>query len=524
MKRMFILFLIIGWIGFLMLADPARASLSMPFGDGTITFQGYLENFSGLRVGSEGEGKVAIFRNTFQPEFLYTFGDGNSLFISGRFVKETGYELEKGTRAALGLEALPDDYYDETDFEPWELHLDMNFGDKVRLITGKQYIIWGETDVFRMLDVINPADGSWDPPAMVPLEEKRIPIYAGRCVWNISPTTNFEFVFVPMIDKEENRVDKSAPDGGRWAVHPEGRVSASVLYATNFPQMGPDMGAAGFIPGVTPVETSVTTQYPENSLDEARVGARLSFQVGKWDLALMDYYTHQSTRPVVFYDGTTAEQRSVLNPDGSITTATYIIPHFSKRYPRQNILGLSFNYFEKHFTKGVIKGEVAYYYDKHYQTKEQTPEGMDGVKEIDTLSYSLAWEKNCFIPWLHTIVGDDPTQTWTVSVQMFQDVILGDSDDLTTGKWLTPVHKVNTMWTVKAFSDYFYATWKPTIIAGYDPRGNGLWHVKLKWMPPWSEKYYVEASYLGFWGNDRYENLGLFDDKDSVLLRIRYMW
>ncbi len=341
MKKMSMLCLIIGCIGLLMMGGTARASMTMPFGDGNITFQGYMENLSGLRLGDYGEGHVAIFRNTFQPEFIYSFADGNSLYVSGRFVKETDYEMEE-------MAGIANDYYDETEFEPWELHLDLKLGDSIKLITGKQYIIWGETDVFRLLDVINPADGSWNSPAMVSLEDKRVPIYAARMVWSATPVTSLELVFVPMIDDQDRLVDKSAPAGGRWAVHGEDRAPAAAVFGTNFPQMNADIGAAigaSMGAGITnfSIGANSVTRYPEKSLDDSRVGIRFSTRIGRVDVSIMDYYTHISQNPVAFYDGTTSEVRAETSTAGatpvagSVVNTTYITPQFSLRYPRQNI-------------------------------------------------------------------------------------------------------------------------------------------------------------------------------------------
>ena len=523
MKKRLTLSFLIGIIEIFMLASPARAAMILPVGEsGSIVFQGYMENFSALRLGQEGKGKCAAFRNTFLPEFLFTFGQRTKLFASARFVREMGYELEDNVRADMGLDPLPDDYYNETDFEAWELFLDVRLQDDLRVRAGKQFIIWGETDVFRLLDIINPQDGSWISPGVMALEETRIPIYAARIVWEKSPFTNLEFIFVPMIDDEENRVDKSAPTGGRWKVTPEGRLGgmdSPVYKAKVYPQMMKDIKAlfGTYGPGI--IEADVQTKFPESDLDQSRVGVRFTTQIGRWDISLMDYYGHNMS-PTIHYDGTDREVRHKLVEDPNTGNAqyedvNYYIPKISLRYKRQNILGLSFNYFESALTKGIIKGEFAYYHNKPYNIFAD-----DIVTEKDTLSYSLAWEKDCFMPWIHP---DDPDVTVFVSLQMFQDVILGSDKDLHVGPYLTPIDKCTTRFTLKTFTSYVHAIYKPEIIAAYDPEGNGLVRGKIVFSPPWSSKYFVELGYVNYWGH-KYEWLGLFKEKDSAFLRVRYMW
>lgn len=523
MKKMRALFLLIGIIGTFMLVNITEAAIVFPAGEtGSLSFGGYLENFSGLRmVGKEGKGKVDAFRNTFLPEFLFTFGQEAKLFASGRFVRETSYNLEDSTREKAGLAPLPDDYYDQTDFEAWELYLDTRLRSDVRLRTGKQFIIWGETDVFRLLDVINPQDSSWIGPAVLDLEETRVPIYAARLIWEASPSTNLEFVFVPMIDDQENRVDIGAPTGGRWKAAAEdglGGPNATAYKKKVYPQMFTDLAALGYAgPATGKVAADVQTVYPERDLNQSRVGVRLSTKIGRLDLALMDYYGHNMA-PAIFYEGTHKESRVETVQVAGVPTlknVDYYIPKIRLRYKRQNIIGASFNYFDSALTRGVFKGEVAYYYKKPFNTFDPKLE-----VEKDVISYSLGWEKDCFMPWIHP---DDPDVTVFTSLQIFQNIILGSDNNLHVGPYLYQQDKVTTTLTLKMFTGYVNDIYHPEIVAAYDVEGrNGLVRGTMTYNPPWSSKYKIDLIYVNYWG--RFENMGLFREKDSAFLKLRYMW
>ena len=521
--RIFFKMFVLAIACFIFLGIPnGYSGMLLELGSGAkIHFGGYLENISALRTGQEGKGRCAAFRSIFTPEFMFTFSEEARLFASGRFVREMGYELEDNVRANLGLDPLPDDYYNETDFEPYELYLDLKLRSNIRLRTGKQFIIWGETDVFTLLDVICPSDSSYVPPGAMPLEETRIPQYAARLFYEFGPFTNLEFVFVPMIDEEENRVNKGAPAGGRWAPHPEDRPGAAphLLY----PNMMGDFAAAGFNPaaGDQIGAASVTSMKPESDLDQSRVGVRFTTVLGRATISFADFYGHNYS-PVVHYRGVKHEIKHELIEEAGgnaiYRDINYYTPEFTVRWKRQNILGMSFNYFDDKFTDTVFRGEFAYYPNMPYNTFD--PRERNAVTEKDTVRYCLGFDRECFVPWLNPW---DPNRTLFISAQMFQDVILASDKYLRFINYKTPIEKVTTRFTLKMMTGFINDTYNPALTAAYDPAGNGFIKPELTWKPPWSENYYVNLFYVNYWGN-QYEWLGLFKEKDSVFLRVRYTW
>ncbi|MDO8785281.1 MAG: hypothetical protein Q7J12_03600 [Syntrophales bacterium] len=517
----FVLGMVLFW------ATSAQSAMTFKAGEtGGISFGGYMENLSALRTGQEENGKIAGFRNVFMPEFLFTLNKEAQLFVSARIVKETGYDMEDSVRAAKGLPPLADNFYDETDFEPYELYLDVNLTKKLHLRTGKQFIIWGETDVFTLLDVISPSDSSWVPPAIMALEETRIPQYAARLTYGVTPSTTLEFVFVPMIDELDNRVNKSAPTGGRWAPFAENRPAAAAPKL--YPGMMADFTKLGYNPPAGDKQTApnVVRMVPDSDLNEARVGVRLTKTVGNATFTLVDFYGHNYS-PVVQFDGVSkVKKRELVEVGGTPAVpgapaykdTNYFTPNFSVRYLRQNILGGSFSWFEDTFLKGIFRGEVAYYHNKPYNTYDPTV--MDAVDRKDTISYVLGIDKQFYAPWLNPW---EPNRVVFVSAQMFQDVILDHDNYVRFINTATPIDKLTTRFTLQVNTGFKNDTYVPSITVAYDPKGVGVVVPALIWNPPWSENYYVELKYANYWG-DQYEYLGAFNEKDSVFLRLRYMW
>lgn len=503
MKRFMKLILVILFLiaGINLLGGGRAYGITVKTDLGEIRMGGYLENISGIRVGQAGQGKLTMFRNTFSPEFLFELGPTASFYISARFVKEGSYEMEDEFRDDLGLDHLDDDYYDQTDFEARELYLDLEMSDKVSFRIGKQFNIWGETDVFRLLDVINPGDSSWAPPALMPLEETRTALWAFRTIYKFTPNTFIECVVNPMFDERENRVNKGAPAGGRWAMDPEDRLTGAALSMRLYPGMVQDMMQSGPPRGAPQIRFKV----PDAGIEHGRAGLRLMTTLKGVTYTFAYYYGHNLS-PVAYYDGYSGN-----------------IPQFSIRYDRQHIIGFSFNYFEDKFTDMVYRGEFAIYPNKPYNTFEAWHK--NAVTEKDVLSYALGIDKQVFIPFLNPWSSNTP---FTISAQIFQDVILDNEEGVHLPTFLTGIDEVTTHFTLKINTTYYQIPQIPGVLSpdltiAYDPAGNGLVMPSIKFEPHWDERWWVKFTYGNYFGA-QHEWLGLWKEQDSLWLQTRFMW
>ena len=145
--------------------------------------------------------------------------------------------------------ALPSDFYSEYKGVPWEAVADISPTDRLHVRVGRQFISWGETDGQRLLDVINPQNLTFSPPAAVNLfnlDETRVPQWGLRMLYTASPVSNtiLEFFANPDFEEKKNRADEFAPtndisdgnaDGdlryGRWSSYPETRMPVARLFA-----------------------------------------------------------------------------------------------------------------------------------------------------------------------------------------------------------------------------------------------------------------------------------------------------
>ena len=173
-----------------------------------VTFAGFIENTTGLSIAA-GDSKFTtsnrFIMNHFviQPEFNFDFDERVKLFISWRFVKEPRYnkEAKDRRRNSPSLQPLDNTFYDEDSFKPWEMVWDVHPIDRLSLRIGRQFISWGETDGLRLLDVINPQDGTFSPPAaanLFSLDETRIPLWGLRASYRLVPASNTALELIAM--------------------------------------------------------------------------------------------------------------------------------------------------------------------------------------------------------------------------------------------------------------------------------------------------------------------------------------
>ncbi len=203
------------------------------------------------------------------------------------------------------------DTFDEYPFR--ELFIDAIVGDWwLRL--GKQQVVWGKTDFFRLQDIVNPIDFGqhffYDP-----FEDIRIPQWAASLQYkagDIGPLKETAATVVWNFDKFEP-VGLGAP-GQAWA-HPFGKeIGTFVAFNTYFspePCVSAATAAAAGAPGTTvctPGDGRLPSGFgipvgvnkmdiPDYKISNTEIGGRFEFKLGQVRFALSHYY-HWTDNPV----------------------------------------------------------------------------------------------------------------------------------------------------------------------------------------------------------------------------------
>ena len=139
--------------------------------------------------------------------------------IVGRFMYEAVYDV--------GPEELRDVRENDKEnidnfkqaYDLWECYADVSKGPAFMRI-GRQNLSWGETDVFRLLDMINPLDDTYGG-IFEDLDDRRIPLWMLRGSYNfgyVGPISslNIEGFWVP--GNLDTRVAPISPDGTPYAI------------------------------------------------------------------------------------------------------------------------------------------------------------------------------------------------------------------------------------------------------------------------------------------------------------------
>ncbi len=543
----------------LMMVVPARAGSLFgeeweKFFKERVTFAGFVENTTGLATG-EGDkhfhtsNPLDMQRFTILPEFNVNM-DAIKLFISWKFVKEIRYSSETKSRKDVvsyfptaKVKPLSNTFYDEYSPIPWEAVLDYNPTGRLNIRWGRQFISWGETDGLRLLDVINPQDGTFAPPAapnLFNLDETRIPSWGLRMMYTVQPVSNsiLEFFALPgSLDRADQRVDEIVGSNdtadrkvryGRWSAHPETRMTLLGFNAFGNALASP----LGVVPIVIPV---VTRELPESS-DSWKIGARITRSIGKLNLGLgyIWGFNPQAADMVFRVKGTkcAAGVPPLCSPAPGVFTPT--VADVRLVNDRTHIFAGHFNYTVEQLLdipfNTAIRGEVAFYPNKPYNISSfpgafglragPHPKHPDGTTDKHTLRYAIGFDRSVLIPFLQ----EDPWRTFVMSFQLFQSIILDHEDGIRPFSTVEKIKPVSTLLTFRVNTGYFGDTILPDLFVGYDPEGYWLANPALSYVPPGNEKIKITLVGALYGGRNKFKSLGLFDEKDSVFLKMRYQF
>jgi hypothetical protein len=295
---------------------------------------------------------------------------------------------------------------------------------------GRQNLVWGETDVFRLLDNINPVDNSFGG-FFIDLDERRVPLNMLRGSYFLGSLGPLDQIFLEGYGVLDNTVAfiPGAPYGSPWST-----------------PLGPPVG-----------RTLSVLQAPSNGFDDFRGGGRLVANVGNFTVTAASYFTMLDTQAVKFRAATPDDIGSGYQPGISVIAA-------DQTAPRIWVNGLSMTTAIEDL-KSILRGEFAWFRDEALfkgptanafpLTAQGQPQNrpapalpipggnpldlnyvlnflgpvtssVDGVptpqfstvSRKDTLNFSVGWDMNQYVRFLN------PAQTFLFSTQFFYRRIL----------------------------------------------------------------------------------------------------
>jgi hypothetical protein len=282
-------------------------------------------------------------------------------------------------------------------FRLFQAYSELSAGD-VFIRFGRQILVWGETDGFRLLDNINPLDSSFGG-FLISLDERRVPLDMLRTQYRIGDFGPFQEMFLEAYAAIDNKVGyyPGTPAGSPWAL--------------------PSLGA--------PTNTTKTfVLQPARTINNTRGGARLVFNALDATFSLAHYYTYFDTPAVqVFTNGpsvSNAFNDGAPCPPPSTATNCGYPTHAVETAPKVQVDGASTTFALPQFYS-VVRSEVAYFRNEPAFTQgqldpflfNQNGQSTGGRRLRDSINAVIGLDVN---QWIRAL---NPNQTFFISTQFF---------------------------------------------------------------------------------------------------------
>jgi hypothetical protein len=411
--------------------------------------------------------------------------------IVGRFMYEAVYNV-----GPQGFKDVRDNDKENIDtfkqaYDLWECYGDLARG-PVFFRIGRQNLSWGETDVFRLLDVINPLDNTYGG-IFEDLDDRRIPLWMVRGSYNfgnVGPAASLtvEGFWVP----------------GNWDTRVSPLAPAGTPYAT---PLAP-----------APLPILITT--PSKEMRNSRWGARLQGVLFDSVNLSVGHYKSYMDLP-----------SSVLN----VVDTGGLLPDFSLElyYDDVQVTGGALNFWEMHLDV-VVRAEMAMFWKESVFIPDENapliPTGLpipglealpaQGHKtERDILRWMVGFDKNL---WIRSL---NKTQTFFLSMQYFSQVILNYDDRIKQALTIYPStteyasqKEMETTFTFLMNTSYMSGQINPQLVLAYDVRGAWMFQPQIMFL---REPFRFLVQYSGIYGS--FTNFGFFRDRDQVSFVISYL-
>lgn len=306
-------------------------------------------------------------------------------------------------------------------------YLDIEKG-PVFVRAGRQILAWGETDVFRLLDNINPLDQGFGG-FFIALDERRVPLDMVRASYHFGNVWQFADTFLEGFVATGNKVATSPgiPQGSPW--QPGG---------LSFPN------------------PAIRFRFKQKDPTDIRGGARLVSNFKDVTFSLVHYYTRLDTPSARFFVPGARNGVAIPGPNNPILadvlTPRVAISGGSLTFPVPRwytILRSEFAYFHKESfnrqgrgrsidaiggpgTPGYARlveeentegGLDPFVYPGFYNLTRKSPIRGTGLQR-DSINASLGADINRFVSWIN------PTQTLFFSTQLIFKHVIDSPGDL----------------------------------------------------------------------------------------------
>lgn len=336
--------------------------------------------------------------------------------------------------------------------------------DQLFLKLGKQQVVWGRTDLFRVLDVINPVDYSRNN-IYDELQDIRIPMWIVQAEWRMGPTEHLQDSNLQLIWN----VDKFRPNNLGQCGSPNAILDASCLFrglktlwdnggtVSNFANVANGTYlATDFGPGQIGLRD---VDLPKWSLENTQVGLKFEGVTAGGISFSLNGLHYRSQLPSL-HGGKGAQ-----NPFNGLSQADwpYLIA-FDMKYPVVNLVGGSAD-FQIEPLKAAVRIEAAVTEGEEFANTTKS----ELYSENKVFRSVIGIDRPTFIPFIST------SRTTLISGQLFfqhifdHDLEHGPLGDIGMPDW---ENNVTATLLIKAFLSNDRLS--PQLLSAYDAKAHAL--------------------------------------------------
>jgi hypothetical protein len=495
-----------------------------------LSVSGFVQNTSGVWIDSSGlrnfgrqsgehhnGNSLAVERNLVQLDLNYELNPDNRFFLRFWGVYEPPYAWESGTIAGPtgSFDHSQSQIYNRYDVR--EAYWKAATG-PFTLFLGRQIVTWGESISFRIGDVVNPQDLSWNF-GFANLEQSRMPLWMLHPIMSLESvgpfSSNFvEGVFAPPwqplytgVSYADRRysgqysvagsVNLLPPGGGRFDTYP---------YPFDTLEDTPPEAQAAFPQVRTFANPAATYRLPAGSLEDSTGGIRLHTIAEDAELTGLYWHGHQ------------------FNPSFFVNGAAPGAQNLQFRYPQFNDFGATINrpiYFGGTTLAAiplVTRGEAVWQDRTPFNTLNVG--NRSAVAYSDTLNTLLALDLDqASAGWLSS------TGSLTANLELNNYTIFHPNQNLVYSGYAERWRHNEENILLNASTSWWWGAVVPTATAIYNPDGN-TWELfpNIVITPPWTSKYSMMLQYIGILSNDKYSAYagGVFKGKSMFLVQFQY--
>lgn len=463
------------------------------------------------------------------PDQIPGFGRNRGFRLLGQGLLQFAVPVRPGDRRGKIPGYLGDDLGSlRHRWESRELYTDIEFenvfgtGDNVFFRIGKQQIIWGRSDLFRLLDVVNPIDFGRHL-FVEEFETIRKPLWSTQAVWKFGPVgpfadLNLEFDWIwnefepaglgqggtpyPILGAGDFfRAIKLLNDQGGFLFVGGQPIGINPANGTPLPFA---FGGVAFPPGVIGLRRF---NKPTNKIGNNQFGLRVEGVYGEVSFSL-NYFHGRQQLPSL----------RGINPN--------FLPFADIHFPTIDVIGGSADWADP-WTASTWRLEF---------TRTHGEEFPDTLKprlfrKSDAIRYLIGWDRPTLIPALN------PLRTFLFSGQAFFTHLL-QYERIGSRRGM-PDPDVNVIFTLLIQGFYMSDRLNPRVIQAYDYRADGyllapqvefLWTDHIDFTVAFNMFFGPKKKFdtlLGFESEEPFSRfregpIGNFRDNDEVIFRARY--